>query len=136
MAAREFRPTAASGRERFGIGTLVIGHRLELVVTGLAMPEIGDAARTGFNPFRRGYRLATLGAGIFEGQIAEIRFGHEASPFCFLLLMRIGQDCCRIPTLGAEIYTASNESFERQSIPSHSLEGEGCLLYTSPSPRD
>jgi hypothetical protein len=55
------------------------------------MPEIGDAARTVFNPVRRGDRLAALGARILVGQIAEISTGHgRVSPrgfsFGFLIL--------------------------------------------------
>ena len=54
------------GGERFlaRARRIVKCHRLELVIAGPAMPEIGDAARTVFSPVRRGYRLAALGAGI------------------------------------------------------------------------
>ena len=67
-----------SGRESFllRMRCVVKGDGLEPVVAGPAMPEIGDAARTVFNPVRRGDRLAALGARILVGQIAEISTGH------------------------------------------------------------
>src|SRR5229473_173928 len=74
-----------SGRERFPVrlGIIEEGHRLEPVAACPTLPEIGYATRTGFDPVRRGDRLAALSAGIFVGQIAEVRTGHGASPFCF-----------------------------------------------------
>src|ERR1700719_3195392 len=77
------RQGVPSGRERFGTGPRLIenGRRLEAVVARPAMPEEGDAARTFFfDPLRNGDRLATLGARILVGQIAEIESGHGASP--------------------------------------------------------
>jgi hypothetical protein len=54
------------GGERFvaRVRSIIKCHRHEPVTAGPAMPEIGDAARTVFNPVRRGDRLAALGAGI------------------------------------------------------------------------
>jgi hypothetical protein len=42
------------GGERFlaRVRSIVKCHRLELVIAGPAMPEIGDAARTAFSPIR------------------------------------------------------------------------------------
>src|SRR5665213_4463090 len=79
------------------------------------MPEIGGAARIGFNPVRGGNRLAALGAGIALGQIAEIHSGHGASPL--LDDRRIGQDSCRIRTLRpvAENSCERIESFRRHA---------------------
>jgi hypothetical protein len=37
------------------------------------MPEIGDASLTVFNPVRRGYRLAALGAGILMRSAKQCR---------------------------------------------------------------
>jgi hypothetical protein len=76
-----------SGRESF-IRLLVIeeGHRLEAIIACPALPEIGDAARAGFDPLRRGDRLAALGAGIFVRQIAGINSGHGASSLLFLMV--------------------------------------------------
>ena len=59
--------------------------RLEPVIAGLAMPEIGDAARAVLDPVGRRDRLAALSAGIFSGQIAEIGSSHDTSPFAVLL---------------------------------------------------
>jgi hypothetical protein len=75
-----------SGRERFGFRIPEKRYRLELVVAGPAVPEIGRAMRAALNPLRGGDRLAALGAGISLGQIAEIYSGHGVSPlllFCF-----------------------------------------------------
>src|SRR5436190_6957752 len=85
-------PSGGQGFE-IGLGIVVKGHRLEAVITCPAVPEIGYAARTVFNPLRGGDWLAALGAGILFGQIAEIYSGHGASPFasfyCWIELDRI-----------------------------------------------
>jgi hypothetical protein len=89
-ASKQKTRTAAvrpSGRESFPIRLLVIeeGHCLEPVIARPAIPEIGHAARAGFDPLGGGDRLAALSAGIFLRQIAGVNSGHGASPFCFLM---------------------------------------------------
>src|ERR1700683_2681035 len=68
MVAMEF----PSGREYLGIPLLEERHRLELVVAGKAVPEIGDTVRAVFDPFRGGDRLASFGAGIFSKRIDAV----------------------------------------------------------------
>src|ERR1700737_3959172 len=93
---RSAREGVPSGRQRFPIrlGIIEEGHRLKPVAACPALPEIGHAARTGFEPVRGGDRLAALGAGIFVGQIAGVYTGHGATPFLlFAVGRRIGQVC-------------------------------------------
>src|SRR5882757_1266250 len=51
--------------QRFGIRLAEERHRLEAVAAGGAAPQIGDAVRSAFEPFRRSDRLAALRARIF-----------------------------------------------------------------------
>src|SRR5712671_1123746 len=76
-----------SGRESFLLQMRRVEkcNRLEPVVAGLAVPEIGNPARPVLNPVRGRYRRAALGAGILVGQIAGIGSGHGASPLRFLI---------------------------------------------------
>src|SRR6267154_2411487 len=71
-----------SGRDLFlcRFGLVEEGYRLKPVIAGAASPEVGDAARTLFNPVRRGDRLAALGTGVSSGQIAKICSGHGSLP--------------------------------------------------------
>jgi hypothetical protein len=69
-----------SGRDLFLCGFVEEGYRFKPVIAGAASPEIGDAARTLFNPVRRGDRLAALGTGVSSGQIAKICSGHGSLP--------------------------------------------------------
>ena len=59
---------------------IVESHRLELVIAGLAVPEVGNPSRTVLGPGRRCDRRTALGAGIFTGLIAEISSGHARLP--------------------------------------------------------
>ena len=66
------RVELALSRERFGLGVLLKKRdRLELVIASPAVPQIGGTTGTAFDPLRRRYRLAALGAGISLGQIVE-----------------------------------------------------------------
>jgi hypothetical protein len=47
------------------------------------MPEIRGAMRAVFNPLGRSDRCTALGARIPAGQIADVYFGHDASPLLF-----------------------------------------------------
>src|SRR3954452_1930624 len=71
-----------SGRDLFlcRFGPVEEGYRLKPVIAGAASPEIGDAARTLFDPVGRGDRLAALGTGVSSGQIAKICSGHGSLP--------------------------------------------------------
>jgi hypothetical protein len=81
LSVRRLRNHRRSSREWRLIGLGVeIRHGLEPVVAGLAMPEIGHAVLIGFDPLRRGDRLAALGAGIFVGHIAGFHSGHGRLP--------------------------------------------------------
>jgi hypothetical protein len=74
----------ALSRQPIGFRILEKRYRLETVVAHLAMPEIGNAARAVFDPVGRCDRRTALGAGIPAGQIADIYFGHGASPLLFI----------------------------------------------------
>src|SRR5262249_21032413 len=78
----------ASGRNSLRPGLTEEGYRLESVVAGPAVPEIGHAGRAIFFPIRRGDRLATLGARILVRQIPGIRSGHRRLPCRFLLFLK------------------------------------------------
>src|SRR5258705_9356760 len=99
-----------SGGERFPcrFGFVEEGYRLKPVIAGAASPEIGDAARTLFDPVGRHDRFAALGTGVSPVQIAKICFGHGSLPFTSFdvftffevltwTLWRIGQRYCRNP---------------------------------------
>src|SRR5580692_5236861 len=122
MVAMEF----PSGREHLGIPLLEERHRLELVVAGKAMPEIGDTVRAVFNPFRGGDRLAALGAGIALRRLAEVHSGHRGSPFCFCVFavgeldrMAAGLThawSCRGAASGRALSHFDGNEFQRQRI--------------------
>src|ERR1700743_2917068 len=86
-----------SSRERFAVLLRLVKESdgLELVAANPAVPEIGGAARTGFNPFRSSYRLPALGTGGSKGEKTKGHAGHSSSPFlifssCFLIADETG----------------------------------------------
>jgi hypothetical protein len=108
-----------SGRQCFelGLGIVVKRHRLEAVIACPAVPQIGYAARTVFNPLGGGDRRAALRAGILFGQTAEIQSRHGASPFAFFLSLTnwTGLLADKVPLSCRLSLCTSNLSFERQN---------------------
>jgi Histidine kinase-, DNA gyrase B-, and HSP90-like ATPase len=82
--SRQGRPPERlmSGRERrrFHLPFVEDGNRLEAIIAGAAVPEIGDAALALLHPVRRRNRLAALGTWISTRQTAEIKSRHGALP--------------------------------------------------------
>src|ERR1700752_2591916 len=73
-----------SGRERFLLHIPLVEDRdrLEAVVAGPAMPEIGGSAGAGLDPLGHRDRLAAVGAGISLGQI-RLGTSHGTLPLYF-----------------------------------------------------
>jgi len=74
-ACADRRNPPRSGRKRRAsrLPLFENSHRLERVIAGAAMPEIGGAVRAGFDPVGEADRLTALGAGVSAWHIGEVR---------------------------------------------------------------